>query len=101
MKDIELAALTEFCTIGMGHAATALSQLMGKPVCIEVPRLLVLDADGLAELLHRQQVTGLHLQILGKVRGSIVILLVVGPSSAQGLRQLTGERQATRPEVPR
>ena len=75
MKDIELAALTEFCTIGMGHAATALSQLMGKPVCIEVPRLLVLDADGLAELLHRQQVTGLHLQILGKVRGSIVILL--------------------------
>ena len=75
LQEVELDALTEFCNIGMGHAATALSQLMGKPVHVEVPRLLVLGPDGLAELLHGQQVAGLHLQILGKVRGSIVILL--------------------------
>ena len=71
----ELDALTEVCNIGMGHAATALSQLMGKSVSIEVPRLLVLEPASLAELLDAQEVAGLHLQILGNVRGSILILL--------------------------
>jgi chemotaxis protein CheC len=59
----------------MGHAATALSQLMGKPVGIEVPRLQILSSGSLAEPLDAGQVTGLHLQILGEVRGSILILL--------------------------
>ena len=75
LQDADLDALTEVCNIGMGHAATALSQLMGKAVSIEVPRLLVLDFPGLAELLDAQEVTGLHLQILGNVRGSMLILL--------------------------
>jgi chemotaxis protein CheC len=71
----ELDALTEVCSIGMGHAATALSQLMGKCVRIEVPRLLVLEPASLTELLDAQEVTALHLQIFGNVRGSILILL--------------------------
>ena len=75
LQDVELDALTEVCNIGMGHAATALSQLMGKAVRIEVPRLQIMGPGSLAELLDAQQVAGLHLQILGNVRGSILIVL--------------------------
>ncbi|OGU06427.1 MAG: chemotaxis protein CheC [Geobacteraceae bacterium GWC2_58_44] len=75
LQDAELDALTEVCNIGMGHAATALSQLMGKGVSIEVPRLQLLDSAGLGELLDAQEIISLQLQILGNVRGSILILL--------------------------
>lgn len=75
LQDAELDALTEVCNIGMGHAATALSQLMGKGVSIGVPRLQLLHPAGLIELLDSQEVISLHLQILGNVRGTILILL--------------------------
>jgi chemotaxis protein CheC len=75
LQDAELDALTEVCNIGMGHAATALSQLMRKGVSIGVPRLQLLDPAGLIELLDAQEVISLHLQILGNVRGTILILL--------------------------
>lgn len=75
LHEAELRALTDVCNLGMEHAATALSQLMGKGVAIDVPRLLLLDAAGLASLFGPQEVTALHLQILGNVRGSILILL--------------------------
>lgn len=75
LQQADLAALTEVCKIGMEHAATALSQLMGKAVAIEVPHLKFVDKAQLAELVDAQEATALHLQILGNVRGSILILL--------------------------
>jgi chemotaxis protein CheC len=74
LQEAELKALTEVCAAGMRHAATALSQLLGKPVSIEVPRLLALTPGSGAQLLSGE-VTCLHLQINGEVGGSIVILL--------------------------
>lgn len=76
LHDAELKALTKVCNIGMEHAAIALSQLMGKGVSIQVPRLQVLEGSGVSYLLDAQEVTALHLQILGNVRGSILILLL-------------------------
>jgi chemotaxis protein CheC len=97
LQDVELDALTEVCNIGMGHAATALSQLMGKPVCIEAPRLRVLEPAGLDEFRDAQEVAGLYLQILGNVRGSILILL--GQENARRvLELLLGELPA--PDAP-
>ena len=75
LQDAELNALTEVCEVGMEHAATALSQLMDKQVRIEVPRLIVMGPENFAELFDREQVACLHLQILGNVRGSIILLL--------------------------
>ena len=75
LQESELDALTEVCNVGMGHAATALSQMMGQAVYIEVPRLQLLDPTALSELLDAQEVICLKLQILGEVRGSILILL--------------------------
>ncbi|HJV35062.1 chemotaxis protein CheC [Geomonas sp.] len=71
----ELDALTEACNIGMAHAATALSQLMGKGVAIQAPRLQVVEGPEICASLCDEPVRALHLQILGNVRGSIVILL--------------------------
>ena len=76
LQDGELKALTHVCNTGMQHAAVALSQLMGKGVSIQVPRLQVLEGAGISHLLGSQEVTALQLQILGNVRGSILILLL-------------------------
>lgn len=75
LEEAELDALAEACNIGMGHAATALSQLMGKGVNIQAPRLQVLDRAAMAGLRGSDEVRGLHLLILGNIRGSILILL--------------------------
>ncbi len=74
--EAELKTLTEVCTLGMKHAAVALSQLMGKGVHIQVPRLQVLDDPGMTGLMESREVTALQLQILGNVRGSILIMLL-------------------------
>lgn len=91
LKENELDALTEVCNIGMAHAATALSQMMGKGVGIEVPRLQLLDPAGLSVLLDAEAMIGLKLQILGQVRGSILILL--GRENAHRMLQLLLGRQ--------
>ena len=71
LQDFERDALTRVCDAGVRQAATALSQLIG----IEVPRLQVLEPGSLAGHLASGEVAGLNLQIHGKVRGSILILL--------------------------
>ncbi|MCM0081304.1 chemotaxis protein CheC [Geomonas sp. Red32] len=75
LKPAELDALTEACNIGMGHAATALSQLMGKGVDIEAPRLRLVESAAASGVMETEPVLGLSLQILGNVRGSILVLL--------------------------
>jgi len=86
LKESELDALTEVCNIGMAHAATALSRMMGKGVAIEVPRLQLLTPAGLAGALAPDQAVGLNLQIVGQVRGSILILL--GQQNAHRMLEL-------------
>ena len=71
----ELDALAELCNIGMGHAASALSRMMGKGIRIEVPRLQFVEPARLSELLHAEEVICLQLEILGKVRGTIMVVL--------------------------
>ena len=65
LQDFERDALTRVCDAGVRQAATALSQLMGKPVGIEVPRLQVLEPGSLAGHLASGEVAGLNLQIHG------------------------------------
>lgn len=75
LQDNDRDALTKACDIGMKHAATALSQLMGKPVRVELPRLRILESGSLAHLGATGEVTGIQLQIQGEIRGSILVLL--------------------------
>jgi len=81
----QLDALKEISNIGMGHAATALSQLIGETVYLHVPRVTVTDIAEVPDLLGGAErvVVGITLQILGDARGNI--LLVFPEESARRL----------------
>lgn len=85
LSDSQLDALREISNIGMGHAATALSQLIGETVYLRVPRVTVTDIAQVPELLGGPEkvVAGITLQVLGDARGNI--LLIFPRDSAQRL----------------
>lgn len=72
----QLDALREISNIGMGHAATALSQLTGDRVELRVPRVTVTDIAEVPELIGgaEQEVVGVTLRILGDARGNILLI---------------------------
>lgn len=76
LNERQLDALQELSNIGMGHAATALSQLIGDSVLIRVPRVTVTDLSQVPELLGGAEkvVSGITLQILGDARGTILLI---------------------------
>jgi chemotaxis protein CheC len=87
-------ALKEISNIGMGHAATALSRLLGKTVMLHVPRVSVTEFAQVPELLGgaEQLVAGVTLRVSGDVGGSILLILPSG-CAAQLLESLLGPRQ--------
>lgn len=77
--------LREISSVGMGHAATAMSQLLDEPIHLNVPRVTLTDIAEVPELLGGAEtlVAGVTLQILGDARGNI--LLVFPSESASRL----------------
>jgi chemotaxis protein CheC len=76
LENERLHALQEMSMVGMGHAAIALSQLMKREICLNVPRVLTMDVAHLSEFLGggQQMVIGVYLQILGDARGNIMMI---------------------------
>ena len=76
LTDIQLDALKEVSNIGMGHAATALSQMTGQRINLRVPRVSVTEISAVPDCLGGAEVlmVGITLQILGDARGSIMLL---------------------------
>lgn len=89
----QLDTLTAVCGFGLTHAATALSQLMGKPVRTEVPRLRLVAPEGIEDLFRSRTGAVLRLQILGNLQGSIVIVLPE-ENARHALEILLGARPA-------
>ena len=85
LSEDQLDALREISNIGMGHAATALSQLIGETIYLRVPRVTVTDIAQVPELLGGPErvVAGITLRVLGDARGNI--LLIFPQESAQRL----------------
>ncbi len=79
----QLDALKEISNIGMGHAATALSQLIGETVQLRVPQITVSDIADVPEKIGGPEkiVVGITLQVLGDARGNI---LLVFPEDSAG-----------------
>jgi chemotaxis protein CheC len=82
---VQLDALKEISNIGMGHAATALSQLIGERIMLRVPQLRIAEIAEIPACLGGAEniVAGVSVQILGDARGSI--LLVFPQQSAEDL----------------
>jgi chemotaxis protein CheC len=72
----QLDTLKEISNIGMGHAATALSQLLGETILLRVPRVEVAEIAEVPELLGGAErvVVGITLQVLGDARGNILLI---------------------------
>ena len=76
LSEMQIDALRETGSIGAGHAATALSQLVGHAVSIDVPTLEVLDVGEVPELFGGPEtlVVGVHVRLLGDVGGNMLFL---------------------------
>lgn len=77
LTEMQLDALREVGGIGAGHAATALSQLVDRPVRLEVPRIEVL---ALCEVPHvfggpEALVGAVYARMLGDVDGGILFMV--------------------------
>ncbi len=85
-----LDMLREICNIGAGHAATALSQMTGRRIALEVPKVNLLDLKEVPEVVGGAEklVVGLYLRMLGESTGTIFMIFPL--PSAQALVSLLG-----------
>lgn len=72
-----LDVLRELGNIGSGNAATSLSEMLGHPVYITVPRVKILDFNQVVEALGgpEQMIVGLLLTMSDDVEGMMMFLL--------------------------
>lgn len=72
----QLDALTEISNVGVGHAATAFSQLLGTSVDIRVPRVSIMDISEVPDYLGGadKPVVGMFLKMLGDATGDMLII---------------------------
>jgi len=92
LSEMQLDALRETGSIGAGHAATALSQLVGHAVTIDVPKLEVIGFGDVPELFGGPEtlVAATFVRLLGDVGGSM--LLVAPRASSLALVDLMRAR---------
>lgn len=71
----QLDALKEIATIGSGHAALALSQLIGEKVNIAVVKVEVVPSDEFNRIVGGPDILGaaVYIQMLGELRGGIIL----------------------------
>lgn len=76
LTEIQLSALAEAGNIGSGHAAIALSQLLGRKIMVAVTKVRVTDVDEFSNIVGREKlITGVYLKALGDVQGAILLVL--------------------------
>ena len=91
---LQLDALREVANIGAGHAATALSQMIGGTIMISVPRINIQRLEDVAPLVADpdEPVAAVLLHILGDLSGRT--LLVFPKSAAITLAEMMLRRPA-------
>ncbi|MEP6493033.1 MAG: chemotaxis protein CheC [bacterium] len=98
LKALQLDALREVANIGAGHAATALSQMIGETIMISVPRINVSRLEELPPQLASpdEPVAAVLMHMLGDLTGRT--LLVFPRRTAGRLAELLLHRRATSTE---
>jgi len=88
--ELQLDALRELANIASGTAATALSQMLGREVELNVPRALALPLADAVEAAGPPEdtVTGVVLPLEGDIEGLVLLLIPV--DSAETLCRLLG-----------
>jgi chemotaxis protein CheC len=88
--ELQLDALRELANIASGNAATALSQMLGREVDLNVPRVLALPLAEAVEACGSPEdsTTSVVIPLEGDVTG--VVLLLIEPEGAEALCRLLG-----------
>ena len=91
----QLDALREVANIGAGHAATALSQMVGQPIMISVPRVNVAPLEEVPNQIAsgEEPVAAVLMRMMGDLTG--LTLLVFPKESALQLAGLMTRRPTT------
>ena len=88
LNSIQLDALKEISNIGIGHAATALSQLLSKKINMSVPKIYLTPITEASNVIGgpEELVIGIYLKMLGQAKGSM--LIIFPQDSASSLLEL-------------
>ena len=88
--ELQLDALRELANIASGNAATSLSQMLGREVELNVPRVLALPLADAVEACGSPEdaTTSVVIPLDGDVTG--VVLLLIEPDGAEALCKLLG-----------
>jgi len=75
LRPVHLDGLREISNIGMGHAATALSQLIGCRIDLHVPRVTIAPLAEVPDLVggYDTLIAGIYMSIYGDAQGSILL----------------------------
>lgn len=75
LTDLQIDALKEIANIGAGHAATALSQMLGSIIKLETPKAELLRFADLGSRFSEDQIFAvLHVYVRGDIPGHLVVL---------------------------
>ncbi|MEK3734592.1 MULTISPECIES: chemotaxis protein CheC [Paenibacillus] len=86
-KDVKMDVLKEVGNIGAGHAATALSHLLNKPIDMAVPMVQLLPFERIAECVGgaEQLVLAVFLRVEGEAPGNL--FFIMSPEAGKNLLQ--------------
>jgi chemotaxis protein CheC len=93
--ELQLDALRELANIASGNAATSLSQMLGREVGLNVPRVLALSLADAVEACGSpdDSTTSVVIPLNGDIEG--VVLLLIEPAGAEALCGLLGVEAAS------
>ncbi len=95
LTEVHLDALREISNVGMGHAATALSQMVGQTIHLHVPKVVLADIADVPDLLGgpEQVVVGITLQVRGDARGNILLVFPLESAERMVSQLLSRDRE--------
>ncbi|GEN82005.1 CheY-P phosphatase CheC [Sporosarcina luteola] len=101
ITDMHLDVLKEIGNIGAAHAATSLSQLLGRKIDMLVPKVNLVSFDEMFDLAGGAEkiVAGIYLRIQGDLSGSMFFVLPID-SANQFIRRLIGDENFDFHSVP-
>jgi len=76
LSEVQLDALKEICNIGMGHAATALNQMIGRAIHLTVPEASIVPLHEIPGMIAGPDeiVAGIYLKIWGDIQGNLLFI---------------------------
>jgi chemotaxis protein CheC len=112
LKNLEKDALREIANVGAGNAATAVSQLIGVPITVNVPKVSIIRVQDLPDPLGGPEtiVAGIYMKLYGDAPGKMllclsqdsihpIVELMLGPSFGDAPVTLTDIQQSALKEL--